>query len=609
VVVHGLGGIGKTQLVVRYLHRHRAEYPDGVFWLRADREITLVGDLSSLAWHLELPQRDAIQQERQIEAVMRWLREHGRWLMVLDNLEPPAVKALRHWLPPGLPGHVLLTSRTPMWSSRVGLEPLPPEFARGFLLDRTGGRDPEAAGAVAEALGRLPLALEQAAAYLEVSGRDLASYAELLRTRLVELMGEGKPEDYPRPLASTWQLSFERLESEQPPAASLLRLCAFLGPDDIPIGLLQAGAGELPQELRAALTDGIQLDRTIAALRRYSLMERRGDWLRVHRLVQAVVRESLEGDQQRAWMGSAIRLLQAAFPRRPEDHPELWPLCARLLAHAQFVDQLAAGQAVEPLALGALLDRAGTFMWARGELRQAQPLAKRALAIRQRVLGPGHPDTAESLNNLAMVRWGQGEAADARRLFERALAIQERALGFDHPHTADSLNNLALVLRDQGELTAARPISERALAIRERVLGPEHIDTIQSLHNLVLLLRDQGERDATRSLYERALQLRERMLGSHHHHTASILVNLAALLEDQGEPSEARARRDKDELIAARALSERALATLGQMLGPEHRWTVLSRRLLDEINSTLERLPTGLAPADDRSGARGKTAV
>src|SRR5262245_61015232 len=268
VAVHGLGGVGKTQLVVQHLHAWRADYPDGVFWVRAEQESALVGDLASLAWRLGLPEQEARQRERQVEAVLRWLREHPRWLLVLDNVESTSIEAVRRWVPPGLPGHVLLTSRTPMWPARIGLEPLSVDVARRFLLDRTGQADRDAARAVAVTLGCLPLALEQAAAYLEVTGRDLASYAGLLRTRLPEMMREGRPEDYPQPVAGTWLLSFERVESELPAAVALLRLCAFLAPDDIPLGVLGAGAGRLPQKLGEAVGDEVGLDRTIARLNR-----------------------------------------------------------------------------------------------------------------------------------------------------------------------------------------------------------------------------------------------------------------------------------------------------------------------------------------------------
>jgi len=312
VAIHGLGGVGKSQLAISYLNRHRDDYPDGRFWLRADQASTLVGDLASVAWRLELPERALPEQELQIEAVLRWLRQHNRWLLVIDNLDQPVVEAMRHWMPAGLPGHLIITSRSPQGAVRLSLQPLPMEVATDFLLQRTSKDDATAARAIAEAVGGLPLALEQAAAYLiENDWRSLADYADLLRSRMAELLREGKPEGYPVPVASTWDLSFQRIEQEQPAAADLLRLSAFMAPDDIPITVLHAGAHELPDRLRHALEDEIGSDRVLGALRSYSLVERQGDGLRVHRLVQWVVRESLEAEQHEHWMGTVIRLLGA----------------------------------------------------------------------------------------------------------------------------------------------------------------------------------------------------------------------------------------------------------------------------------------------------------
>ena len=611
VAVHGLGGVGKTQLVVHYLHLRRAAYPDGRFWLRAAQESSLVGDLASLAWHLTLPERELPEQERQIAAVLRWLREQRRWLLVLDNVEPAAQEALDRWLPSGLAGHVALTSRTPMWPVRLRLEPLPLEEARRFLLEATAGHDLEAAGAVAEALGQLPLALAQAAAYVEVSGRDLASYAQLLRTRLVELMGEARPENYPRPLATTWQLSFDRLEAERPTAAALLRLCAFLAPDDIPLYVLQE-ADELPVELGDLLIDDLELDRTIAALRRYSLVDRPGDALRVHRLVQALVRGTMEPDVWRQWLASAIRLLQQVIPEEAWERPEQWPRCARLLPHVQFVEQLAA-TAVEPRALGQILRRAGLYASARGEFGLARPLLERALAIREQVLGPDHPDTSQSLDDLGIVLGQHGERASARTLLERGLVARERVLGPEHPATAQSLHNLATLLGEQGELETARLLQERSLAIRERILDPGHPDIANALMGLGWLLREQGDSSAARAALERALTIREHTLGPEHPMTATSLMNLAWLLRERGELAQARALqeralavrerimgpesphtarslqhlaltlREQGEIAGARPLLKRALAIYEQSLTPDHPRTAECRRALDEM--------------------------
>jgi tetratricopeptide (TPR) repeat protein len=562
VNLSGLGGVGKSSLTIEHIHRQHAAYPDGVFWLRGEATATLTSDFAALAWLLELKEREEPQQERVIAAVISWLRSNEGWLVIVDNLDKGVISTLDELLARGLAGHVLVTSRVPVWRTPLPVQPMPLEEATDFLMDRTRQTDRGAAVTVAEALGRLPLALEQAAAYIELNS-DLSSYAQLLQSRLGELMQEGQPPDYPFTVASTWNLSFQQIERDQPASAALMRLCAFMAADDIPISLLKAGADELPAELRSALGDQIKFEKAIGALRSYSLIARQTDNLGVHRLVQSVIRESLEAGQQQRWLGAAVRLLAAGFPSDAAD-PEHWPMCARLLPHAQVVADLVGDQPTEPGSLSWLLDRVATYLQARAEFGLAKPLFERALAIRERVLGPDHPGTAASLDNLASLLQAQGELAAARPLFERALAITERVLGPDHSDTASSLNNLALLLQDQGELAAARPLYERALAIWERVLGPDHPDTAMGLNNLAGLLQAQGELAAARPLFERALAIRERVLGPDHPDTAMGLNNLAGLLEAQGE------------LAAARPLYERALAIRERVLGPDHPNTATS---------------------------------
>jgi tetratricopeptide (TPR) repeat protein/transcriptional regulator with XRE-family HTH domain len=612
VVVHGLAGVGKTQLVARYAQLRAADYPDGVFWLQADHETSLLEDLTGLAGRLGMPERSRRRREEQLEAVVRWLREHPRWLVVLDDLEPAVRPHVRALLPSDLPGHVVVTSRAPFSPGRIAVGPLPQDVAARFLLDRTGETDAALALEIAETLGCLPLALEQAAAYLEASGRDIAGYAELLHTRLLQVMCEGTPEDYPLPVVSTWRLLLERLQDE-PGAVALLRLCAFLAPNDIPVAVLIAGARDLPDPLRRTLADDVEADRTIAALRGRSLMERRGDGLHVHRLLQSIVRESMDRDSADACLGAAIRLLRSAFPDRPEQRPDRWPLCSRLLAHVRAVEEHDGGRCLEPLALSWLLHRAGLYLDARGDYRSARAHLERALDLQQEVAGADHPDTAKRLNDLARVLVAQGNAAAARSCLERALATIERDLGPDHPHTATTLDDLAHALHAQGDPVAARPLSERALRIRERELGSDHPDTASSLDNLAQLLHARGELAPARAHLERALAIVEGKLGAEHPRTATVLHRLAAVLHDQGEPVDAlrvleRAvrvrervlgrehpetawslrllatlRRDRGELEAARHLSERALVTLDRALGPQHPHTVESRRTLQAL--------------------------
>ncbi len=574
VSINGLGGVGKTQLAAQYLHRHRSDYPNGCFWLRGDEVNTLTGDLASLAWRLGLPERDLAEQDLQVEAVFRWLREHRDWLLVIDNVdEPPVVEAVRSWLPPGLSGRVLVTSRSPIWNATLEVEPLPEEVAASFLIERTGQRDGRVATALAARLGSLPLALEQAAAYLEETGDTIANYLGLLERRRGALFAQGRPSNYPEPVARTWDVSFRRLEETSTGAADLLRLCAFLASDEIPIELLATGA-ELAfpdDELGALLADELERNRAIGVLRRYSLIRRSGPLLSVHRLVQEVLRESLDPVKGSAtWSGRAVRLVRAAFPDQAWE-PAAWAECHALLPHALVVVALADAADADPVDTAYVMKLAAGYLRGRAAYGSARPLYERSLAIRERVLGPEHPDTVISLNNLALALHAQGELMAARHLHERALAIRERVRGPEHPSVAVSLNNLGLVVQAQGELMAARHLHERALAIREKVWGPEHPAVAVSLANLGEILQVQGQLATSRRLRERALAIVEKVFGPGHRRTANGLSNLGEVLLVQGE------------LTAARGLHERALAIREELLGPEHPVTASSLSNLGHV--------------------------
>ena len=174
-----------------------------------------------------------------------------------------------------------------------------------------------------------------------------------------------------------------------------------------------------------------------------------------------------------------------------------------------------------------------------GDYAKAEPLYQRALAIREKALGPEHPDTATSLNNLAVLYEAMGDYAKAEPLYQRALAIREKALGPEHPDTATSLNNLAVLYKAMGDYAKAEPLFQRALAIREKALGPEHPDTATSLNNLAGLYNAMGDYAKAEPLYQRALAICEKALGPEHPDTATSLNNLAGLYDAMGDYAKA----------------------------------------------------------------------
>ena len=558
--ISGLGGVGKTQLAVEYAYRYVAEY-DVVWWVRAEEPVTLAGDYAGLAGELGLPEEDALEQRVVVEAVRRWLGQNAGWLLVFDNARDPT--EVRDYLPQGATGHVLVTSRHPVWrrvARSLSVQVMERAEAVDFLLKRTGqaNDDEEAADALAEALGCLPLALEQAGAYVEATERSLSDYLKLFHDHRLELLRRGIPStDYPDTVATTWEISFQQVRQASPAGANLLNLCAFLAPDDIPRDLLSEGAQHLPQPLADAVADPLAFDEALAALRRYSLVEVRNDALSVHRLVQAVARDRLPEEARRMWAEAAVCLVDGAFPFESYD-VRTWPECSRLLPHALAAAGHAEALDVASEATGRLLNQTGLYLHGRAEFAEAKAAYERALAIDEVAFGPHHPSVARDVNNLGGVLKDLGDLAGARAAFERVLAISEAAFGPTHPKVATAVNNLGGVLRDLGDLAGALAAFERALAIDEAAFGPDHPNVAMDISNLGLVLKDLGDLEGARAAHERALAIDESVFGPDHPNVARDVNNLGMVLQALGD------------LVEARIAYERALAIDEAAFGPNH---------------------------------------
>jgi len=530
--IHGLGGVGKTQLALEYSYRHIGDY-DIVWWIRSEDPVTLVNDYASLAVKLNLPEKDATEQRVTVEAVKEWLRIHRGWLLIFDNAED--VKHINSCLPRGGIGHIIITSRNPNWTKvakSLSVKSLPLDEAIEFLLKRTKSEDKATAKELAEQLGCLPLALEQASAYIEAIGLTLANYLELFEKRQSELMKLGDlSEEHPDKVATTWSISFQNVERDNPPAAELLRLCAFFAPDDIPLKMITEGAEELPKSLAATVNDTLLLNEVLKVLRKYSLIELENGKLSIHRLVQAVIRHAMNKKDFKRWTGVAVHIVNASFPKDSYD-VRTWPVCLPLIPHASTSLSHAEATQFASNKTARLLNQMGLYLKARAEYAQAKKMYERAIAIDEAALGPDHPNVAIRLNNLGNVLREQGDLAGAKALYERALAIGEAALGPDHPQVAIFADNLGGVLRTQGDLAGAKALLERALAISEAALGPDHPAVATRLNDLGLVLEAQGDLDDAKILYKSALQIFREFLGDEHPYTKTVQNNLRMLEEE-----------------------------------------------------------------------------
>ena len=348
VALCGLGGAGKTSVAVEYAHRHLAEV--AVCWqFPAEDPAVLAAEFAVLA--AQLGTREVVDPRDPVASVHAVLaRRDAGWLIVFDNA--PDRASVEPFVPPAGPGRVLITTQNQHWPPGQALDVpvLDPGVAADFLVNRTGDADRAAARQLAGELGGLPLALEQAAAYMQATGTTLARYLPMFQARQAGLLASGEAAGHPADVAATLGLALARLEDEDRPAAGLMRLLAFLAPEPVPLDLLLTGeqpAGLIGPEVADVPGplpgDPVAVGAAIIALRRYSLIAPAGDGLvLVHRLVQAMTRAQLTADQAAQWEQAAASLVEGAAPADP-DLPAAWPVSAVLLPHARAVLDLTSG--------------------------------------------------------------------------------------------------------------------------------------------------------------------------------------------------------------------------------------------------------------------------
>src|SRR6266704_1774880 len=605
--LHGLGGVGKTQIALEYAYRHAFEY-NAVFWIVAETSESIISGLLAVAEVLQLPGRDNKDQQRVIAAVQRWLTTHSQWLFIWDNVED--LDLLNRFLPPTRTGALLITTRYQALGTLArSTDLLPMELEEGmlFLLRRARVLDTEATGEqvhqlamkmpsqyaaavdMVTALGGLPLALDQAGAYIEETKCGLSGYLlryEQQRMRLLERRG-GPSSDHPNSVTATFLLAIEQVEREQHGAVDVLRMCALLHAEAIPEELFMAGGAYLGSELAALAADSFQFDQTIAFLENLSLVQRQPETrtLSLHRLVQVVLKEHMPEAIRRLWVRRMLRTLSQLFPSDEKTQANYWQSCERLLPHALACLAQSEQEVGEEVLSIPLLSHVATYLSDCSRYAEAEALFQRAIRRGEQVLGVDHPQVATALHGLAILYAEQGKYAEAEPLHQRALHIRERALGAEHPQVAAVLHNLAVDYSEQGRYEEAQSLFQRVLQIWEQTLGPEHPRVAEALQGQANLFLAQGQDEQARPLLLRALQTRERSLGPNHPKIAEPLRDLAILEQRQGKLSEAI------------SLAERALLICSQALGDAHPQTTALQTLYARLIQ--EQAPPVPAPEAD----------
>jgi tetratricopeptide (TPR) repeat protein len=590
--LHGMGGVGKTLLAVEYLYRYVQSY-DLIWWIPAERTATIAASLVELASRLGLS--GGSEANTAVPMVLDALQKgepQANWLLVFDNAESP--EYVLPYLPRGGPGNILITSRNPRWAE-VGTPLEVNVFRREESKELLQRRGPELldqdADRLANALGDLPLAIEQAAAWRAATGMPAAEYLELLEEKTAELLQVSRPMDYPTPVIAAWNVSLDRVAAENPAALQLLQVCSFFAAEPIPRAVLTgARAHDVLPALDVALRNPIKFGQALREIGKYSLAktDHRTNSIQVHRLVQTALIARMSADEQATIRHAAHVILAANDPNDPESpasfdrYTELYPhvmasrvidcqdrwsralvinearylyrfgehQASRALAQEAY-DRWSVGQGPEDPQTLEIAKWLGFVLFAVGRYKDASALNAATLRLYESFAAQGNEDREgylEALRNTQADACVKGDFAEAKSIAQRVLDGSIAAFGDEDPATLNAAHNVAVTLRLCGEFERAREVDEQTLDRKQQILGTEHPLTMHTRLGLLVDLRELGEYRTALGLHEDALAQCRRLLGELNPTTLLARRLTAVALRKAGQHREAR---DVSELVSS----------------------------------------------------------
>ncbi|CAI6226945.1 unnamed protein product [Periconia digitata] len=601
LVVWGLGGAGKTQLVLDYVQRHRTEYK-ATFWIEVASKESLERDFINLYRMLfglaTSAGTETISIDDAVTGVKSWFSgRQGPWLMVFDGADAiEDSKAhnfvnIKHFIPDVASLHVIMTSRSSTAANMTRMDGVQVGemegaqavelFYRYTRLPRDNVKTHEEVKEIVKELGCLALAVTLAGAYVGTTPRlqsNVKAYRPEYRQRRRELL-QRKPESlvhqYSESVLTTWETSHRAVAEQCSEASVLMTMLSFLSFDDIFLGLFvfngQVEMSNKEEDINwRRLISPVQplntykIEECFRVLQKYSLVQWKADQQSygMHKLVHAWGCDRLTRDEQarysRATFGLIVEAVEMVESGRTAPEDKL-----RIVPHV-MVSFAALGNRGNKVLEGVIdeLEVVGLFLHQIGKWREGLEIQEVVLDGERRIFGEEHPSTIAAMNNFAGTLRDQGQLDEAAKMFEEVLDKTRRILGEEHSDTIAAMNNFASTLRDQGQLDEAAKIEKEVLKKRRRILGEEHPDTISVMNNLAITLGDQGQLDEAAKLKKEVLKKMRRILGEEHPSTISAMNNLAATLGGQGHLDEAA------------SMKREVVEKTGRILGEEHPFTI-----------------------------------
>lgn len=634
IALYGMGGIGKTQCALGYVYANRDSY-DRVYWVRASNETSLLSGFQSIAKAARLHYLRNTTPVETAKAVLSWMRQERSWLLVIDNLDDIIVA--NGFLPEnGAQKHTIITTRDPN-TAGIPAEPLEVPLldigesinllsALSEIIIEPGSSEEGQASEIVQKLGYLPLAIEQAAAYVREVTADFSVYLDEYQQNhktLHEWVPAGNRQ-YDYSIAKTWSMSFNRLQKY---SAKLLQLFAYLSPEGILIEFLIVGAEAVEDDLKHTITDRIKLATALLELEKFSLIkwDRKNKSITIHRLLQMVITDEISEDDSRSTVANVLNIFNHAFPNSITNETHI--LCRKyqgqivepllrmnairnskaalvgrvvgefLLEDAKYIDsEKLLLQAVEiyksmfgtenPETLLAM-HKLGLVYHHQERLVEAAKIQAEVLEKRQRLLGDKHPDTLRAMINMGSTYCSQGRIGDAIRVFEQIIDDGKRDLGAGHIVTLKAMLNLGRAYVFQGRKSDAIPIFEEILEKGGRTLEKEHTDLLTTSTNLAMCYALQKREADAYEIMDNVIETRNRILGEEHPLTLNSLGMLAAIYGIQGRKAEAA------------SLMEEVLQKKRRIFGEDHPETIKSMNALAGLYYSLEQNSNAVSIQED----------